>query len=252
MIICVDVGNTTVALGLSDKDEILQRVFFDHEGLDCKNCFLHELNTFKELSAINVEAIMYSSVVPEIDESLKGALETKFNAKCLNIDKKNSILREYFDVATPEETGDDLVADVVGGSKKYGYPLLIVDVGTASKILYIDERNKFTSANILPGLGLCTRSLFKDTSLLPDIRLSIPNSIFAKDTISAMNTGLVLGHADMIEGLLNRYKKELNKDIKVVLTGGYLDLLGPLFNKEYIVDMNLTMIGLEEIYKIVK
>ena len=252
MIICVDVGNTTVALAAFKKDEFLFRNYFDYETSFSKEEFFSYLKNLKDIPNEKIEDIIYSSVVPPIDKDLISSLEEFYNAKVTRIDKNNKEILSYLDVEKPNEVGEDLIADVIGGSKKYGYPLLIVDIGTASKVLYINESNKFASANILPGLGLCVRSLFKDTSLLPKIELKVPESVIAKETYDAMNTGLVYGHVDMLTGMIHRYEKQLNKKIKVVVTGGYLNILKPLFDKDYIFDLTLTMYGLNEILKMVK
>ena len=173
-----------------------------------------------------------------------------FNKKVKRIDMKNPAIRDLIDIPSPDELGQDLVSDIIGGVSKYGYPLLIVDLGTASKVLYIDERGKFVNCNILPGLGLCRESLAKNASLLPKIELRVPETVLANNTIDAMNTGLVYGHAHMIEGIVSRYEQELNKKIKTVITGGYLNLLKPLFEKDFIIDFNLTMEGIYNIYKL--
>ena len=250
MVICVDVGNTTVAVAAFKENKILVRNFFDYETSFSKEEFLTYLKSLKDMPCEHVRSVIYSSVVPPIDNDLISSLEEFYKAKVYRIDKTNKKLLSLVDVENPQEVGEDLLADVVGGIKKYGYPLLIVDIGTASKVLYIDERSKFVSANILPGLGLCVRSLFKDTNLLPKIELKIPETVIAKETYSAMNTGLVYGHVDMLEGIIKRYEKELNKKIKVVVTGGYINILQPLFNKDYIFDLTLTMYGLNELLKL--
>jgi len=252
MVICVDVGNTTVAVAAFKGNEVLVRNYFDYETSFTKEEFLAYLKSLKNMPNEPVEDIMYSSVVPPINNDLVSSLEEFYKTKVTRIDIKNKEILSYVDVENASEIGEDLLADVIGGSKKYGYPLLIVDIGTASKVLYINENNKFVSANILPGLGLCVRSLFKDTNLLPKIDLKVPETVLARGTYDAMNTGLVYGHVDMLEGIIHRYEKELNKKIKVVVTGGYINILEPLFNKDYVFDLTLTMYGLNEILKMVK
>ena len=252
MVICVDVGNTTVAVAAVKNDVIIVRNYFDYETSFSKEEFFSYLKSLKDIPNEPIEDIIYSSVVPPIDNDLISSLEEFYKAKVTRIDKNNKEIASYLCVENPSEVGEDLIADVVGGSKKYGYPLLIVDIGTASKVLYIDENNRFASANILPGLGLCVRSLFKDTNLLPKIELKVPETVIAKGTYDAMNTGLVYGHVDMLTGIICRYEQELGKKIKVVVTGGYLNILKPLFDKDYTFDLTLTMYGLNEILKMVK
>ena len=252
MVICVDIGNSTIGVSSFKDDKIVCFNYFRHKDLVTKEDVLTHLETFKNIDVNEVEGIMYSSVVPEIDEKVIWALEKHFNKKVKRIDMKNPAIRDLIDIPSPDELGQDLVSDIIGGVSKYGYPLLIVDLGTASKVLYIDERGKFVNCNILPGLGLCRESLAKNASLLPKIELRVPETVLANNTIDAMNTGLVYGHAHMIEGIVSRYEQELNKKIKTVITGGYLNLLKPLFEKDFIIDFNLTMEGIYNIYKLEK
>lgn len=254
MNICVDVGNSTVTFGEYENNVLINKVQMNYDFRSSESFFLDVL--IKNLESANkideVEGIFYSSVVPEVDVALKGALSSLYNLEVKTYTYRKSKAGFKFDIDNPKETGGDLVADLAGAYKKYGYPLLIVDLGTASKILYFDKKGRFASANILPGIKLCRNSLNKNTSLLPHIDLSIPKTVIGKNTIDAMNTGLVLGHVDMIEGMIKRYKDELKMDLKVVVTGGQMNLLKDAMNPAYIYDDNLTLDGINVLYNLNK
>jgi type III pantothenate kinase len=147
-------------------------------------------------------------------------------------------------VDNPNEIGNDLIADLVGAKEKYGYPALVVDLGTASKILLLDKDGYFASALIMPGLKLSIQSLVQKASLLPAISLEIPESILAKNTVEAMNAGVVFGHIDMILGLIKRIESEIGYECKHILTGGYSLPLIELLKNHFIYDMNLNLDGL--------
>lgn len=254
MNVCIDVGNTTIAFGIYENNKNIHNVTA-HYGLSfIKEQFLtlikENLDIIKDYS--KVKNVILSSVVPEINKELLKAIKELFNLDAMRIEIGKTNVGFKFNIDNPMETGEDLVADLAGAISKYSYPILIVDLGTATKFLYIDELGEFSSANILPGMKLCRNSLSKDTSLLPKIELHEPKSVIGKNTIDAMNTGLMYGHVDMVEGMIKRYQKELNKDIKVVVTGGNLPLLKNMMNSNYIYDSDLTLDGLNYIINLNK
>lgn len=255
MNICVDVGNTTIAFSGYENGRCLHRNIINLDTRKTEDEFYNYLKlvlSFAEPPII-VENVILSSVVPEVNVALKGALFRLFNVQISTIDLRQTKINFSFNTDNPYETGNDLVADMVGGVKNYGYPLLIVDLGTATKVLYVDENCAFSSANILPGLELCMSSLSKETSLLPKIEIKPVSSVIAKNTIDCMNTGVVIGHMEMIDGFIRRYKEETNNpELKVVITGGYTFLLNDLINPNYIINPNLTMDGLNEIINLNK
>lgn len=255
MNICVDVGNTTIAFSGYENGACVHRNIINLDSKKTEDEFYHYLKlvlSFCEPPII-VENIIYSSVVPEVNVALKGALFRLFHVQIKTINIRTDKVGFKFYTDNPYETGDDLIADLVGGYHEYGYPLLIVDLGTASKILYLDEQGRFASANILPGLELCRNSLCRDTSLLPNVELKPVSSVFAKNTAECINTGVVIGHMEMINGFIRRYKEETNNEnLKVVFTGGYTFLLKELINPNYIVNSNLTMDGLNKLIELNK
>ena len=147
-------------------------------------------------------------------------------------------------VDNPLEIGNDLIADLVSAKEKYGYPTLIADLGTASKILLLDKTGTFTSCLIMPGLTLSAQSLSNKAALLPEVSLIAPNTVLAKNTLSAMNAGIVYGHADMILGLINRIEKELGYSCKHILTGGGSIYIKDILKDDFIYDQNLNLDGL--------
>lgn len=245
--ICIDVGNTSVAFGLFEDKNLLKRFVFltdIHKTHDEYRLLIKEQIKDADIIPNEVERIIYSSVVPEVNDALKAAFLSIFeNAKMILIGKgtKTGIALK---VDNPNEIGNDLIADLVGAKEKYGYPALVVDLGTASKILLLDKDGYFASALIMPGLKLSIQSLVQKASLLPAISLEIPESILAKNTVEAMNAGVVFGHVDMILGLIKRIESEIGYECKHILTGGYSLPLIELLKGNFIYDMNLNLDGL--------
>ena len=253
MNVCIDVGNTTIALGFYQNDKFQCKMVHNTIVNRTEDEYVVLLNGTLSSLKVNkdeIERIIYSSVVPSINQPFKAAIRRVLN---LNKDvlsvgpgiKTGLSLR----VDNPNEIGSDLIADLVGAKEKYGYPTLVIDLGTASKILLLDKSGAFTSCLILPGLSLSAASLTSKAALLPEVSLERPKTVLAKNTVEAMNAGIVFGHADMISGLIARYEKEIGYTCKHILTGGSAVYLKDILGDSYIYDPTITLDGLQLILK---
>ena len=247
MNVCIDVGNTTMAIGFYENKKLLSRIIQNTDSKRTEDEYLLLLkDTLKklEIDPKKVNRIIYSSVVPSINRPFKGAIEQFFSMEILTVApgiKTGLILK----VDNPNEIGSDLIADLVGAKEKYGYPTLIVDLGTASKILLLDKSGAFSSCLILPGLSLSANSLTDKAALLPEASLDSPKTVLAKNTADAMNAGIIFGHIAMIEGLIKRYEKEIGYNCKHIITGGSAIYLKDIIDQSFVYDKNLTIDGLE-------
>ena len=251
MNVCIDVGNTTMGIGFYHNDKLYRKLvhYTDTSRTEDEYVLLLE-RTFSSLGIKKeeIDTVIYSSVVPVINQPFKSALKRVQNGRLLSIGpgtKTGLILK----TDNPNEIGNDLIADLVGAKEKYGYPTLIADLGTASKILLLDKNGAFTSCVIMPGLSLSANSLVNKAALLPEVSLEAPKSIMAKNTIEAMNAGIVFGHVDMINGLINRYEKYLGYQCKHILTGGGAVYLKDIIGEDFIYDEHLNLDGLNELIK---
>ena len=245
MNICIDVGNSTIGIGVFENNNLIDRMVVNTDPHFTEDEFYQ---LFKKPFAFikgkkTVDNIIFSSVVPQINLPLLNALKKITNVAPLLIGPgtKTGLLIK---VDNPLEIGNDLIADLVSAKEKYGYPSLIADLGTASKILLIDKNGAFSSCLIMPGLTLSAQSLSNKAALLPEVSLIAPNTVLAKNTLTAMNAGIVYGHADMILGLINRYEKELGYKCKHILTGGGAVYVKDILKDDFIYDQNLNLDGL--------
>ena len=246
MNICIDVGNSTIGIGTFKDNKLVERMvvntdphFTEDEFYQLfKKPFAH-IDQGKDV----INNIIFSSVVPQVNLPLLNALKKLSNIEPLLIGPgtKTGLAIK---VDNPLEIGNDLIADLVSAKEKYGYPTLIADLGTASKILLLDKTGTFVSCLIMPGLTLSAQSLSNKAALLPEVSLIAPNTILAKNTLTAMNAGIVYGHADMILGLINRYEKELGYACKHILTGGGAIYVKDILKDDFIYDQNLNLDGL--------
>jgi len=245
MNICIDVGNSTIGIGVFENNNLIDRMVVNTDPHFTEDEFYQ---LFKKPFAFikgkkTVDNIIFSSVVPQINLPLLNALKKITNVAPLLIGPgtKTGLLIK---VDNPLEIGNDLIADLVSAKEKYNYPSLIADLGTASKILLIDKNGAFSSCLIMPGLTLSAQSLSNKAALLPEVSLIAPNTVLAKNTLTAMNAGIVYGHADMILGLINRYEKELGYKCKHILTGGGAVYVKDILKDDFIYDQNLNLDGL--------
>ena len=245
MNICIDVGNSTIGIGAFKDNKLVERMVVNTDPRFTEDEFYQ---LFKKTFAFmvnndRIENIIFSSVVPQVNVSLLSALAMLTDVKPILIGPGTKTGLSI-KVDNPMEIGNDLIADLVGAKEKYGYPCIIADLGTASKILLLDNNGTFVSCLIMPGLTLSAESLSNKAALLPEVSLIAPNSILAKNTLGAMNAGIVYGHADMILGLIRRIEKEIGYSCKHILTGGGATYIKEIVNDEFIYDKDLNLNGL--------
>ena len=246
MNICIDVGNSTIGIGVFEDNVLVERMVVNTDPRFTEEQFYQLFKkpfNVVESKTKKIKNIIFSSVVPQINVSLLNALKRLSNIEPLLIGPGTKTGLSI-KVDNPLEIGNDLIADLVSAKEKYGYPCLIADLGTASKILLLDKTGTFVSCLIMPGLTLSAESLSNKAALLPEVSLIAPKSIMAKNTLGAMNAGIVYGHADMITGLVNRYEKELGYPCKHILTGGGSIYVKDILKDDFIYDQNLNLEGL--------
>ena len=246
MNICIDVGNSTIGIGAFENNKLVERMVVNTDPHFTEDEFYQLFKkpfAYIEKGKANVEHIIYSSVVPQVNLPLLNALKQLVNIEPLLI-APGTKTGLAIKVDNPLEIGNDLIADLVSAKEKYGYPCLIADLGTASKILLLDKTGTFVSCLIMPGLTLSAQSLSNKAALLPEVSLIAPDTILAKNTLTAMNAGIVYGHADMILGLVNRYEKELGYKCQHILTGGGAVYVKDILKDDFIYDKNLNLDGL--------
>ena len=246
MNICIDVGNSTIGIGAFENNKLVERMAVNTDPRFTEDEFYQLFKrpfAYVEKGNATIEHIIFSSVVPQVNLPILNAFKKLINIEPILIGPgtKTGLAIK---VDNPLEIGNDLIADLVAAKEKYGYPTLIADLGTASKILLLDKSGTFVSCLIMPGLTLSAESLSNKAALLPEVSLIAPKSILAKNTLGAMNAGIVYGHADMILGLINRYERELGYPCKHILTGGGAVYLKDILNDNFIYDQNLNLEGL--------
>lgn len=249
MLLCIDMGNTMIKFGVYEKD----RLKYTHTVATELNKTIDEyaLNFkifLKENSLVDcISDCILSSVVPSLTKIISTMINkcTGVNVVLLQSGTKTGLTIK---IDQPKELGSDLVADAVGAITKYGYPIFIVDLGTANKIFAVDKNGVFIGGVITIGVGVSLRSLSLSASLIPSVSLERTGSVIGKNTKESVNSGIFYGTNHLIRGLILDFVKELGYDAKVVLTGGNAQHFQSIFS-DYIYDENLSIDGLAIIYK---
>ncbi|MCP3764518.1 type III pantothenate kinase [Domibacillus sp. A3M-37] len=251
MIFVLDVGNTNTVLGVYEGEtlnhhwriETNRNKTEDEYGMMIKSLFQHDGLQFEQ-----IEGVIISSVVPPIMAALERMCEKYFHVKPLVVGPgvKTGLNIKY---ENPREVGADRIVNAVAGIHEYGTPLIIVDFGTATTYCYIDESSHYMGGLIAPGIGISTEALYTRASKLPRIEITRPEAVVGKNTVSAMQAGILYGYVGQVEGIVSRIKKENNTNPTVIATGGLAGLIAKECSMIDIVDSDLTLKGLLLIYK---
>lgn len=244
MILLIDIGNSNICFGLHDNEKLCNS-FRIKSFLDKSSDEYYLL--FKNFITEEIDDIVISSVVPQITSSLKKMALNYYNInpKILGQGIKTGLKIIADD---PKTVGADLLCDIAGASNYYNEGI-VIDLGTASKFLYFKD-NTFLGCIIAPGVSTSTKAMISKAALLPNFELVVPKKVINNSTIQCMQSGVLYGYASMVDGLIKKMKKELNKpNIKIIATGGLISLIAPLCEENIdIIDKDLLLHGLYNIY----
>ncbi|MFF2755646.1 type III pantothenate kinase [Psychrobacillus sp. NPDC058041] len=251
MILVLDTGNTNIVLGVYEKEKLIhhwrmetdRQKTEDEYGMQVKALFSHANISFNQ-----IEGIIISSVVPPIMFSLEAMCKKYFGIKPIVVGPgvKTGLNIKY---ENPREVGADRIVNAVAAIHEYGSPLIIVDFGTATTYCFVNEKGEYMGGAIAPGIGISTEALFTRASKLPRIELARPEHVIGKNTVAAMQSGIVYGYVGQVEGIVNRMKKISKHTPKVIATGGLATLIGEETTIVDIIDPFLTLKGLYLIYQ---
>ncbi len=250
MILAIDMGNTNIVIGCIDDEKIYftERLSTDKSKTDLE--YAMAFKTVLELYDIDTEKIegaIISSVVPPIVNSLVRAVE-KIIGKTPYVVGPGLKTGLNIKMDNPKTVGSDLIVDAVAGIKEYGAPLIIIDMGTATTMSVVDKDSNYVGGIIAPGVRLSMEALSSNAAQLYKVSLEQPQKTIGKNTIDCMKSGLILGEACMMDGLIERMEDELGYKSTIIATGGLAKVVVPLCKREIIIDDDLLLKGLKIIY----
>lgn len=240
MVVVIDIGNTTIAIGLSEDGETISKVYRLNTD---KNKSNDEYGFILRNFIPVCDSVMISSVVPELNEVFREFFMQQCQIKPLFLGQgvKTGI---QINADNPKEVGADLIGNSVAATMLYDPTVLIIDLGTATTFTYVENK---TLKGVIIATGLTTSkdALINKASLLPQIELTPPKKLLGTNSADCIKSGLLYGHASMIDGFIRRIKGELGKDdLTVVITGGHSQIIYPLCEEQLILDQTLILKGL--------
>lgn len=247
--LALDIGNSTIDIGIFGEN--LEKIVWLHtypvqtlEGYsDIFKKIMQENGLKKESTGLII-----SSVVPEVSNLIIKSLKELIDEEPLIVSYTIKTGLMYM-IAEPSNLGADRIANAVAVNEIYKGPAIIVDFGTATSISIIDERNRFMGGSIFPGLRMMSKALAQGAALLKEVELVPPPSSIGTNTTGCIKAGIFFGLAGATERLINEIKREMKNNYKIVITGGFSNLIKDYLKYEYIFHPNLTLEGLKILYR---
>lgn len=251
MLLALDIGNSNIVIGASLNGAWRHqwRIQTDTDKTTDEYAVLfHSLFDEVELTFNKFNQIIISSVVPQLTQTISEVFEKKSHIQALilngEVDTGMAIKR-----VNPKSVGADLIADAVGAYALFKDDCIVVDFGTATTVMVVQKPGELIGGSICAGLKVTIDALVGKTAQLSQIPLEPPKQVIGGSTMEAMQSGLVLGHICMIEGLIDRMKQQLGGRAKVIATGGLSEKVGGHTDYFDVIDPMLTLDGLRIISK---
>lgn len=253
LLLAIDIGNTSIAIGLYRDDELHAtfRIATDQENLpDEYAMLLLSLLRTRDIAPESVRAAIVSSTVPSLLNTFSEVCRNYFHVIPLIVGTGvRTGVRVRYD--NPREIGADRILHAVAALAKYRPPIIIVDLGTALVFDAVSREGDYLGGAIAPGVGIASQALFSRTAMLRRVSIERPSteSAIGKNTVHAIQSGLVYGYADMIQGMVRRFKAEIGEDATVIATGGYAPILVAEVDCIDAVEPDLNLEGLRRVYE---
>lgn len=246
MLLAVDVGNTSVTLGLFRRGKLASHGRIPTHPLDSRSRYSADLRQF--LKDLRIEGVILSSVVPKATGLLQQALRGLGEPKALVVgeDLEAPVINRY---RVPAQVGQDRLVNAAAAFFLYRGPAIVVDFGTAITIDLVTRRREYLGGLIVPGIEIALEALGNRAALLPRIALKTPREFLGRDTISSIRSGIFYGYGALCDGIVQRLKRRFAPSGRVIATGGYSTLLRPYCRTLQVVNPFLTLQGLELTYR---
>lgn len=253
MLLTIDIGNTNITLGLYDSAERKQawRLATVHDRMpDEYGLQMLGLLEHADCEVAELTGCVLASVVPPLTGTFLTACRTYVQLDPLVVDAgvKTGLSIRYED--PKNALGADRVADAVAVRNLYGTPACVVDFGTATTFDAISRDGEYLGGAIAPGIGIAAEALFERAAKLPRVELAPPTAAIGRNTVGAIQSGLIYGYVGLVEGMVSRFKRELGSDTKVIGTGGLLELITSETDVIEIRAPWLTLDGLQIIWEL--
>jgi type III pantothenate kinase len=251
MLLCIDIGNTNITLGLYEgaAPGPRWRLSTEHERMpDEFGLQVTGLLALAGKSPADIRGVALASVVPPLTGRWVETCRLYLKNDPLVVDAgvRTGVKIRYED---PRAVGADRIVDAAAAFRLYGGPACIVDFGTATTFDAISSEGEYLGGAIAPGVGIAAQALFQRTAKLPRVDLARPPAAIGRNTVHAIQSGLLFGYVGLVEGMVARFRSELGADLKVIGTGGEADVIARETRVIEILAPWLTLDGLRMIYE---
>lgn len=238
MMLAVDIGNTNINFGLINEKGRIKKKYSTPSKEPRLNKIIKKIK-----KSIDIDKIYIVSVVPKLTRRIKRDLKRKFNNASIAVvgdNVKVPIKCAY----SKTQIGQDRLVTAFAARLLYGLPILIIDFGTAVTFDVVSKKGAYSGGLIVPGIKMSLESLFEGTAMLPKTYLKKTSSFIGRDTTSSIRNGMIYGYGAMCEGLINSFRRKIDKNIRVVATGGDASLISGYTPSMKKIDLDLSLKGL--------
>ena len=240
MFLALDIGNSHVTCGIFNQGQWIHILRIPSN--------LNFCSRFMTLQEYEITDAAISSVVPRLTDVYVHSIKNIFHIEVFVISHKNAGIK--LDVDSPEEVGIDRICNTAAAVELAGTPAIVGDIGSATNYDVVDEKGTFIGGAIAPGLETAARNLFEKAALLKETAFTVPKSAIGRDTPTNLQSGIMLGAIDVIDGMFNRIKTETGWDKNHnIITGGFGELISPQLKTEHTLMITLTLDGIRIIYE---
>lgn len=250
MILTIDIGNTNIVFGGFEDDKLTFTARISTDTTKTEDEYAVQLLTtllIHNVSKENITGAIISSVVPPLNTIMKKAVKNIYGVDSIIVGPgiKTGI---NIHCDTPSSVGTDIICACVATHNLYGSPALIIDMGTATKMMVINQKGAFTGVSIIPGVMMGLNALAEGTAQLPKVSLEAPSLVAAKNTADCMKSGVIFGNASMVDGMIDRINEEFGEELPVYATGGMSKVIIRHCKHEITLDEHLILKGLNILY----
>ena len=251
MILAIDIGNSNIVLGAVEGEKIRFEARLRTDATKTSDEYCIDLKMILEVYGVapaQVDGAIIASVVPQVLNSMQTAVK-KLTGKSALVVGPGLKTGLNIQIENPGQTGADLVVGCVAALREHKPPMIVLDMGTANTMVVLNKEGALIGGMISPGVKISMDALTDRTALLPGLQLDQPKRAIGRNTIDCMRSGLMMGAACMIDGMIQRMEEELGYSVKVVATGGIARFVLPMCRREIHYDKDLLIKGLATLYR---